>query len=768
MTENTLLVTKRDGHTEALDINKIHRVLEWAAEDLDVSVSEVELKAKIQFYDGVKTEDIHAMLIKSAADLIEKYNPDYQYMAARLLAVHLRKKAYGGFTPPTLLEHVKRKVEEGIYDPYIFEHYTEEEINELGNYIDHNRDFYFINEEGKKRNSFAYAGMKQLEGKYLIQNRVTGQLHETPQFLYMLVGTYIFAKVYTGEKRMQLVKQFYDMASTFKISLPTPIMGGVRTKTRQFASCFLVETDDSLDSINATSSAIVKYVSQRAGVGINAGRIRALGSPIRGGEAEHTGVIPFFKLFEAAVKSCSQGGIRGGAATLYYPMWHLEVESLLVLKNNRGVEDNRVRKLDYAVQINKTLLTRLIKNQHITLFSPNEVPGLYEAFFSDQEEFERLYTQYEADASIRKKQIPAIELFSSMMQERASTGRIYIHFVDHSNTHSPFNPKKAPIHMSNLCVEVALPTVPLNNVNDPDGELALCVLAAVNVGETSIEEMPAVTDILVRFLDALLDYQDYTVPAAAHSTLTRRPLGIGIINYAYWLTKQGIRMSDDEAAPVTHTLMEHLQYSAMKASVELAKEKGRCPGFDDLVLKECILPIDTYKRDIDKFAPPVYECDWESLREEIKEYGIRNSTLTAMMPSESSSQVSNATNGIEPPRSLVTVKASKDGILKQVVPEILRLGLEYETLWELKDMEHYFRLMAVIQKFTCQSISTNTSYDPKRYPGEKVPMTVLLKDLTTAYKYGLKTLYYHHTRDGADDRQGDIEDDGCAGGACKI
>lgn len=610
-------------------------------------------------------------------------------------------------------------------------------------------------------------------------------------------------------------------------------------------------------------------------------------------------------------------------------MWHLEVESLLVLKNNRGVEDNRVRKLDYAVQINKTLLTRLIKNQHITLFSPNEVPGLYEAFFSDQEEFERLYTQYEADASIRKKQIPAIELFSSMMQERASTGRIYIHFVDHSNTHSPFNPKKAPIHMSNLCVagdtlitikdtsngepvhtqiankvnewvkvwngvewtdayvvctskepkklypvklriyrkdsayskdviiyateehrwfvkgkmsqadelasiekrtfeleagdlmtaifrfqnglgvndeaivleidkegykeeptycykepktgkaifnglltgqcvEIALPTVPLNDVKDPEGELALCVLAAVNVGETSIEEMPAVTDILVRFLDALLDYQDYAVPAAAHSTLTRRPLGIGIINYAYWLTKQGIRMSDDEAAPVTHTLMEHLQYSAMKASVELAKEKGRCPGFDDLVLKDGILPIDTYKRDIDKFAPPIYECDWESLREEIKEHGIRNSTLTAMMPSESSSQVSNATNGIEPPRSLVTVKASKDGILKQVVPEILRLGLEYETLWELKDMEHYFRLMAVIQKFTCQSISTNTSYDPKRYPGEKVPMTVLLKDLTTAYKYGLKTLYYHHTRDGADDRQGDIDDDGCAGGACKI
>ena len=450
-------------------------------------------------------------------------------------------------------------------------------------------------------------------------------------------------------------------------------------------------------------------------------------------------------------------------------MWHLEVESLLVLKNNRGVEDNRVRKVDYGVQINKTLYTRLIKNQHITLFSPNEVPGLYDAFFEDQEEFERLYAQYEKDDSIRKKQVPAIELFSSMMQERASTGRIYIMNVDHSNTRSPFNPKKAPIHMSNLCTETNLPTKSISYANPEEGEISLCVLAAVNVGECQDKhELHQASAILVRALDAVIDYQTYPVRAAEISTKLRRPIGIGIINYAYWLTKQGIRMSDDKAALVTHTLMEHLQYSAMKASVELAKEKGRCPGFDDLVLKDGILPIDTYKRDIDKFAPPIYECDWEGLREEIKKHGIRNSTLTAMMPSESSSQVSNATNGIEPPRSLVTVKASKDGILKQVVPEILRLGLEYETLWELKDMEHYFRLMAVIQKFTCQSISTNTSYDPKRYPGEKVPMTVLLRDLTTAYKYGLKTLYYHHTRDGADDRQGDIEDDGCAGGACKI
>lgn len=442
---------------------------------------------------------------------------------------------------------------------------------------------------------------------------------------------------------------------------------------------------------------------------------------------------------------------------------------MLVLKNNRGVEDNRVRKMDYGVQINKTLYTRLIKNQHITLFSPNEVPGLYDAFFEDQEEFERLYTRYEADETIRKKRVPAADLFSSLMQERASTGRIYIMNVDHANTRSPFNPKKAPVHMSNLCAETILPTKPISYKNPEEGEISLCVLAAVNVGECNdMNELHKAGDILVRALDALIDYQEYPVRAAEISTLNRRPLGIGMINYAYWLTKQGIRMSDDKAAPATHRLMEHLQYATMKASVDLANEKGRCPWFDDLVMADGLLPIDTYKRDIDAFCPPVYECDWEGLREEIKKHGIRNSTLTAMMPSETSSQISNATNGIEPPRSLVTVKASKDGILKQVVPDILNLGLTYETLWELEDMEHYFRLMAVIQKFTCQSISTNTSYDPKRYPGEKVPMKVLLKDLTTAYKYGLKTLYYHHTRDGADDRQGDIEDDGCAGGACKI
>ncbi|MBB6055689.1 class 1a ribonucleoside-diphosphate reductase subunit alpha [Tolumonas osonensis] len=756
----SLMVTKRDNHTEALDLDKIHRVVTWAAEGLQgVSVSQVELSAHIQFYDGIRTSDIHETLIKSAADLISEQAPDYQYLAARLAMFHLRKKAYGGFTPPSLYEQVKTQVEAGRYDQQLLTDYSKEEFDLLDSYLVHDRDMHF-----------AYAAVKQLEGKYLLQNRVTGEIYESPQFLYMLVAACLFAN-YPRTTRLDYIHRFYDAVSTFKISLPTPIMSGVRTPTRQFSSCVLIECGDSLDSINATASSIVRYVSQRAGIGINAGQIRALGSEIRGGEAFHTGCIPFYKYFQTAVKCCSQGGVRGGAATVFYPMWHLEVESLLVLKNNRGVEENRVRHMDYGVQINKLMYQRLIQGGNITLFSPSDVPGLYDAFFADQAEFERLYLQYEQDPAIRKRQLKAVELFSLLMQERASTGRIYIQNVDHCNTHSPFDPAVAPVRQSNLCLEIALPTKALDHYLDENGEIALCTLSAFNLGAIeSLDELEPLAELAVRALDALLDYQDYPIPAAKNGAMWRRPLGIGVINYAYYLAKNGVRYSDGSALGLTHRTFEAIQYYLLKASVKLAQEYGACPRFNETTYAEGMLPIDTYKRDLDDLCQEPLHLDWESLREEIKRYGLRNSTLTALMPSETSSQIANATNGIEPPRGLISVKASKDGILRQVVPDYTELKDKYELLWNQPNNDGYLQLVGIMQKFVDQSISANTSYDPSRFEGHKVPMKQLLKDLLTAYKYGLKTLYYHNTRDGADDAQLSqaAQADDCAGGACKI
>ncbi|WP_321405938.1 class 1a ribonucleoside-diphosphate reductase subunit alpha [Tolumonas auensis] len=755
----SLMVTKRDNHTEALDLDKIHRVVTWAAEGLQgVSVSQVELSAHIQFYDGIRTSDIHETLIKSAADLISEQAPDYQYMAARLAMFHLRKKAYGGFTPPSLFEQVKTQVEAGRYDQQLMTDYSKEEFDLLDSYLVHERDMHF-----------AYAAVKQLEGKYLLQNRVTGEIYESPQFLYMLVAACLFAN-YPRTTRLDYIKRFYDAVSTFKISLPTPIMSGVRTPTRQFSSCVLIECGDSLDSINATASSIVRYVSQRAGIGINAGRIRALGSEIRGGEAFHTGCIPFYKYFQTAVKCCSQGGVRGGAATVFYPLWHLEVESLLVLKNNRGVEENRVRHMDYGVQINRLMYQRLIQGGNITLFSPSDAPGLYDAFFADQAEFERLYLQYEKDPSIRKRQMKAVELFSLLMQERAGTGRIYIQNVDHCNTHSPFDPAVAPVRQSNLCLEIALPTKPLDHYLDENGEIALCTLSAFNLGAIeSLDELEPLAELAVRALDALLDYQDYPIPAAKNGAMWRRPLGIGVINYAYYLAKNGVRYSDGSALGLTHRTFEAIQYYLLKASVKLAKEFGACPRFNETTYAQGILPIDTYKRDLDDLCQEPLLLDWDSLRHEIQQHGLRNSTLTALMPSETSSQIANATNGIEPPRGLISVKASKDGILRQVVPDYTELKDNYELLWSQPNNDGYLQLVGVMQKFVDQAISANTSYDPSRFEGHKVPMKQLLKDLLTAYKYGLKTLYYHNTRDGADDAQLQVaQSDDCSGGACKI
>jgi len=754
---NNLLVTKRNGKKEPIDLEKIHKVIAWAADGLDnVSVSQVELKSHIQFYDGIKTSDIHETIIKSAADLISEETPDYQYLSARLAVFHLRKKAYGQFEPPKLFDHVVNMVETGKYDQHLLADYTQAEFEYMEEFLEHKRDL-----------DFSYAAVKQLEGKYLVQNRVSGKIYESAQFLYILVAACLFAK-YSKDTRLSFVKGFYEAISTFKISLPTPIMAGVRTPTRQFSSCVLIECGDSLDSINATSSAIVKYVSQRAGIGVNAGRIRALGSTIRNGEAFHTGCIPFFKHFQTAVKSCSQGGVRGGAATLFYPLWHLEVESLLVLKNNRGVEENRVRHLDYGVQFNKLMYSRLIKGDFITLFSPSDVPGLYDAFFADQDEFEKLYVQYEADDSIRKKRIKAIELFTLFAQERASTGRIYLQNVDHCNTHSPFDPLKAPIRQSNLCLEIALPTKPMVDINDADGEIALCTLSAFNLGVIdSLDELENLADLAVRALDSLLDYQDYPVPAAFNASMGRRTLGIGVINYAYYLAKNGKFYSNGSANNLTHKTFEAIQFYLLKASNELAKEKGACPKFNETRLAQGILPIDTYKKDIDNITGEVLHLDWETLRKSIKEHGVRNSTVSALMPSETSSQISNATNGIEPPRGLISIKSSKDGVLKQVVPEYKRLKDNYELLWNIPNNQGYLELVGIMQKFIDQTISANTNYDPSRFEGGKIPVKQILKDILTAYKLGVKTMYYHNTRDGADD-QVEIEDDSCAGGACKI
>ena len=727
-----LKVTKRDGSLEDLNIDKIHLVLEWACEGLNnVSVSAIEMASHIQFYDGINTKDIHETMIKAAADLISEETPEYQYVAGRLINYQIRKEVYGEYTPPSLIDHINRVVDAGFYDPLLLKKYSEKDWKILGEYIDHERDY-----------KLTYAAMEQMRGKYLVKNRVTGEIFETPQMANMLIAATLFSSY--KKERLKWVKELYDALSNFDISFPTPIMAGARTPQRQFSSCVLIETDDSLDSITASASAITKYVSQKAGIGIGAGAIRALKSPVRSGDTSHTGVIPFYRFFQSAVKSCSQGGVRGGAATLHYPLWHYEVEDLLVLKNNKGTEDNRVRHLDYSVQLNKLMYERLLEGGVISLFSPSEVPGLYDAFFSNNDEFKRIYEEAEANPNIRKKQIPAIDLFSSLMQERKDTGRIYIMNVDHANTHSSFT---VPVRMSNLCQEITLPTAPIDNVWDDNGEIALCILAAINWGNIKEpEDFQKPCELAVRALNALIDTQEYPILAAEMATINRRPLGIGIVNFAYWLAKNGSNYTDPDL-DLVHEYAEAWSYYLIKASADLAEEFGACPKSDETKYEYGILPIDTYKKDVDELVAPVYYMDWDSLREQLYENGIYNSTLMALMPSETSSQISNSTNGIEAPRSLVSVKVSKDGVLKQVVPGIGEA--KYELLWDQESPEGYLKIMAVLQKFIDQSISTNTSYNPKFYPDDELPMSMLLSHLLMTYKYGLKTLYYFNTNDDA-------------------
>ena len=733
-------VIKRDGSKEPLDLDKLHKVVNYACQDITgVSASEVEIRSHLQFYDGIKSVDIQETIIKSTADLISEDTPGYQYVAGRLINYHLRKQVYTDFAPWSLYKLVSRNVDIGMYDPALITDWSEEEWNQLDGYIKHERD-----------ETLTYAGMEQFRGKYLVQNRVTKEIYETPQMAYMCIAATLFGN-YPKETRLKWVKDYYDAISTYVISLPTPVMAGVRTPQRQFSSCVLIETDDSLDSINATTSSIVKYVSQKAGIGIGAGNIRALGSPIRNGDAYHTGVIPFFKMFQAATRSCSQGGVRNGAATLYYPVWHYEVEDLLVLKNNKGTEDNRVRHMDYGVQFNKLMYERLMTNGDITLFSPSDVPGLYEAFFADQDKFKEIYERAERNTRLRKKTIKASTLFSAFMEERKNTGRIYLMNVDHANDHSSFKADVAPVKQSNLCCEINLPTKPLKDLNDPEGEIALCTLSAINWGLIrNPDDFEKPCTLAVRGLDALLSYQNYPVEAARNSTIKRRPLGIGIINLAHFLARNDTTYSEPNLELVDQ-YAEAWSYYLIKASADLAVEQDACPGTPETKYGDGITPNQTYKKDVDELVPHQERMDWAGLREQLKETGIRNSTLMALMPAETSAQISNSTNGIEPPRSYVSIKQSKDGVLKQVVPGYPRLKNKYELLWDQKSPEGYIKIMAVLQKYIDQGISVNTSYNPQFFEDEKIPMSTMLKDLITCYKYGMKQLYYFNTYDGAGD-----------------
>ena len=740
---NGTKVVKRNGKTEPLDLDKLHIMVEEACKDLaGVSASQVEMQSGIQFYDGITTAEIQEILIRSASDLIDLDHPNYQFVAARLLLFALRKQLFGGmYDCPTVLEHTQKCVELGVYDAEILSLYSDEEFGKLQSFIVHERDYLFT-----------YAGLRQVVDKYLVQDRSSGALYETPQFMYLMIAATIFSK-YPKETRLDYVKRYYDAISKHKINIPTPIMAGVRTPLRQFASCVLVDIDDTRHSIIHSNTAIFEYVCQRAGIGINAGRIRGINSKIRGGEVQHTGVIPFLKMFESTVKSCTQNGIRGGSATVHFPIWHQEIKDILVLKNNKGTEDNRVRKLDYSIQISKIFYERFIQNGEITLFSPHDVPGLYDAFGTDR--FDDIYVGYERDASIPRKTIGAQELFLDLLKERAETGRIYIMNIDHCNSHSSFMDK---VEMSNLCQEITLPTKPIQHIDDPNGEIALCILSAINVGKIrDNEDLEVLCDLAVRSLDELIDFQGYPVKAAEIATRARRSLGVGFIGLAHYLAKNGENYGDPGAWKLVHDLTEAFQYYLIQSTVNLAKEKGACEYSHRTKYGQGILPIDTYKKDVDEIVPNELKYDWDSLREQVKQYGVRNSTLSAQMPSESSSVVSNATNGIEPPRGYLSIKKSKKGPLKQIVPQYQTLKNNYTLLWDMPSNRGYIHIVAVMQKFFDQAISGNWSYNPENYPDNEVPTSVMAQDLLTTYKYGWKTSYYQNTYDHKTDEAEEIK-----------
>jgi ribonucleoside-diphosphate reductase alpha chain len=736
MAENINVIKRGERGKEPLNIEKIHEMVEYAVEGVSgVSSSQVEMSSGLQFYDGISTDEIQQILVKSAADLISLETPNYQYVAARLLLYSLRKQVIGRlWDHPHIYKHVQKAVEKKIYDPELLEKYQKKDFDRMENWLNHERDY-----------TFTHAGLRQVIDKYLVQDRSNGEIFETPQFMYMMIAASVFMN-YPKETRMTYVKKYYDAISTFKINIPTPVMAGVRTPLKQYASCVLVDTDDTLPSIFSSDMAIGRYVAQRAGIGINAGRIRGINSRIRGGEVQHTGVIPFLKKFEATVKCCTQNGVRGGSATVHFPIWHQEIEDIIVLKNNKGSEDNRVRKLDYSIQISKLFYERFINEEEITLFSPHEVPELYEAWGSP--EFDELYKTTERKTSIKKKKVRAQDLFMDILKERAETGRIYIMNIDHCNTHSSF---KDRVYMSNLCQEITLPTDPIQHI-DGEGEIALCILSAINVGTINRrDELDELCELAVRGLDEIIDHQKYPVLAAEKSTKARRSLGIGYIGLAHYLAKKGYSYEQKMGWKQVDKLTEAFQYYLLKASNILAKEKGKCEYFDRTKYSDGILPIDTYKKEVDEVVTRNLTYDWEWLRKEIKEHGLRHSTLSAQMPSESSSVVSNATNGIEPPRDYLSIKKSKKGPLKQVVPDYKRLKNNYTLLWDMKSNEGYINIVAVMQKYFDQAISGNWSYNPEHFEDGQVPISQMAQDLLTTYRLGWKTSYYQNTYDAKKD-----------------
>ena len=733
---NGIKVLKRDGHEEGIDLEKVHKMVEFACEDLaGVAASQVEMNSGLQFFDGITTDQIQEILVKSASDLIELDHPNYQYVAARLLLFSLRKAVHGHpDTPPPLSEHIEKCIKQGVYDHGIATKYSPEEWVEIDSYIDYGRDYLFT-----------YAGLRQIVDKYLVQDRSTGEKYECPQQMYIMIAATLFAN-YPEEKRLDYVRRYYNAISKHRINIPTPVMAGVRTPLRQFASCVLVDVDDTIDSIFSSDMAIGYYVAQRAGIGINAGRIRGINSKIRGGEVQHTGVVPFLKKFESTVRCCTQNGVRGGSATVHFPIWHQEIEDILVLKNNKGTEDNRVRKLDYSIQISKIFYERFISDRDISLFSPHDVPGLYDAFGTER--FDALYEKYEADKSISRNTVKAQDIILALLKERAETGRVYIMNIDHCNSHSSFKDK---VYMSNLCQEITLPTDPIQHI-DGEGEIALCILSAINVGKIyKLEDMEELCDLSVRGLEELIDYQEYPVEAARLSTIARRSLGVGFIGLAHYLAREGVKYDDPEAWKKVHDLTEAFQYYLLKSSNKLAQERGQCLDFERTKYSDDILPIDSYKKDVDEIVPNNLNYDWDTLRADIQEYGLRHSTLSAQMPSESSSVVSNATNGIEPPRDYISTKKSKKGPLKQIVPNIATLKNNYTLLWDMPSNVGYINIVAVMQKFFDQAISGNWSYNPQNYEGSEVPTSVMAQDLLTTYKYGWKTSYYQNTYDNKTD-----------------
>ena len=733
----TISVKKRNGRgLEPLNIDKIHEMVEYACEDITgVSASQVEMNSGLQFYNGITTDEIQKILIRSASDLISLENPNYQYVASRLLLFSLRKQIFRKlWDHPHIYDHVKKCVDKNVYDKDILNLYDKKDFDRMENWVNHERDY-----------DFTYAGLRQVIDKYLVQDRSTGELFETPQFMYMMISATLFAR-YPKTKRMSYVRKYYDAISKFKINIPTPVMAGVRTPIKQYASCVLVDVDDTLPSIFSSDMAIGGYVAQRAGIGINAGRIRGINSRIRGGEVQHTGVIPFLKKFEATVKCCTQNGVRGGSATVHFPIWHQEIEDIIVLKNNKGTEDNRVRKLDYSIQLSKLFYERFINDEDITLFSPHEVPELYEAWGT--EAFDDLYIKAERKTSIKKVKVGAQELFFDILKERAETGRIYIMNIDHCNDHSSF---KDRITMSNLCQEITLPTDPIQHI-DGKGEIALCILSAINVGKINyIEDLENLCDLAVRALDEIIDHQKYPVKAAEVSTKARRSLGIGYIGLAHYLARMKVSYEDKAAWKEVDELTEAFQYYLLKASNEVAKEKGPCEYFNRTKYSDGILPIDTYKKEVDEIVNRKLSMKWEQLRKSIKENGLRHSTLSAQMPSESSSVVSNATNGIEPPRDYLSIKKSKKGTLKQIVPEYKKLRDNYTLLWDMKGNNGYINIVAVMQKYFDQAISGNWSYNPEHFEDGQVPVSIMAQDLLNTYKYGWKTSYYQNTYDSKKD-----------------